>query len=201
MKVIGFCGASGAGKTTLIEGVIAGFKAAGQRVSVVKHTHKRFDIDHAGKDSFRHREAGAYEVVIANGFRMAKVREYEEETEPTAHRLLAELAPCDWALVEGFRHAELKKIEVWREGVGREAMYPTDPHVIGVATDHPARLPAPTLLPVYLLDQADDLVQALLAMGDTLNYQPPAHATPAPSPSASPWPSPLHASPSATRHG
>ena len=73
MKVIGFCGASGVGKTTLIEQLITELKSRGQRVSVIKHAHKRFDIDHPGKDSWRHRQAGAFEVMIASGQRLAKL--------------------------------------------------------------------------------------------------------------------------------
>jgi molybdopterin-guanine dinucleotide biosynthesis adapter protein len=116
MKVIGFCGWSGSGKTTLIEGVIAALKAAGQRVSVVKHAHHRFDIDHEGKDSWRHRKAGAFEVLVASSKRLALMREYEDEVEHDVHQLIAELAPvADWVLIEGFKHADLLKIEVWRQ--------------------------------------------------------------------------------------
>lgn len=173
MHVVGFCGASGAGKTTLMEGVIAGLRAAGQRVSVVKHTHKDFEVDRPGKDSFRHREAGAYETLIANGFRMAKIRQYDAEQSLDPHRLLAELAPCDWALVEGFRHADLPKVEVWRDGVGRPALYPEDARVVAVATDDPARLPEPPACPVFALDDPAALVAHLLAQASRFSYQFP----------------------------
>ena len=99
MKVIGFRGNSGAGKTTLVERVIAGLKSRGLRVSVVKHAHHDFDIDQEGKDSWRHRRAGAFEVVIASDKRMAKIREYEVEADPSVHDMLAELSDCDWALI------------------------------------------------------------------------------------------------------
>src|ERR671926_1293072 len=99
MKVVGFSGYSGSGKTTLVEQLIARFKLAGQRVSVVKHAHHSFDIDHEGKDSWRHRQAGAFEVVVASDRRLAKMREYEVTERPTVHQLLAELVGCDWALV------------------------------------------------------------------------------------------------------
>lgn len=173
MKVVGFCGASGAGKTTLMAGVIAGLKATGLRVSVVKHTHKNFDIDHSGKDSFRHREAGAFEVVIANGHRLAKVRTYDEEQSIEPHGLLAELAACDWAFVEGFRHADLPKIEVWREGVGRPVLYPEDARVIAIATDDPARLPVPPHIPVLNMNDPAALVAFLLARRAQHDYTPP----------------------------
>ena len=173
MYVVGFCGASGAGKTTLMTAAVAGLKAAGQRVSVVKHTHKVFDIDHAGKDSHRHREAGAFEVLIANGRCLAKVRSYEDEQSIEPHGLLAELAACDWALVEGFRHADLPKVEVWREGVGRPVLYPDDAHVIAIATDDPARLPVSPHIPVLDLNAPAALVAFLLERRAQYVYTPP----------------------------
>jgi molybdopterin-guanine dinucleotide biosynthesis protein len=90
----------------------------GQRVSVVKHAHHDFDIDHEGKDSWRHRQAGAFEVVIASNRRLAKIREFPTIEEPTFDQLVAELVECDWVLVEGFKHAPLPKIEVWRAATG-----------------------------------------------------------------------------------
>src|SRR6267142_4185676 len=114
MKVVGFSGYSGSGKTTLVEQLIVRLKLAGQRVSVVKHAHHAFDIDHEGKDSWRHRQAGAYEVVIASERRLAKVREFEHRAPPTVHQLIAELDACDWVLVEGFKSSALPKIEIWR---------------------------------------------------------------------------------------
>src|SRR4029450_364718 len=96
MKVVGFSGYSGSGKTTLVEQLIMRLKLAGQRVSVVKHAHHAFDIDHEGKDSWRHRQAGAFEVVIASDRRLAKIREYEVEADPTVPQLNA--APDHWNL-------------------------------------------------------------------------------------------------------
>ncbi len=121
MNVVGFCGYSGSGKTTLVEQLVARLKAHGRRVSVVKHAHHAFDIDHEGKDSWRHRRAGAFEVVIASDRRLAKVREFEQRAAPSVHALLAELAPCDWVLVEGFKRAALPKSEVWRAAAGQPA--------------------------------------------------------------------------------
>src|SRR5213595_1488490 len=116
MKVIGFAGYSGAGKTTLVERLIPVLRLQGQRVSVVKHEHHKFDIDHPGKDTFRHREAGAFEVVVASDKRLALIREFEQPTQLDVHDLIAELdGRIDWVLVEGFKHSDLLKIEVWRE--------------------------------------------------------------------------------------
>lgn len=86
MNVVGFAGYSGSGKTTLVEGVIAALKLRGLRVSIVKHAHHAFDIDVPGKDSFRHREAGAFEVVIASNKRLALLREFEKEAHMTCTR-------------------------------------------------------------------------------------------------------------------
>ncbi|MGZ8259992.1 MAG: molybdopterin-guanine dinucleotide biosynthesis protein B [Caldimonas sp.] len=171
MYVIGFCGYSGSGKTTLIEQLIARLRLAGQRVSVVKHAHHAFDIDHEGKDSWRHRQAGAFEVVVASNRRLAMIREYEVAEEPTVGQLVAELSDCDWVLVEGFKHAPLAKIEVWRAATGKPAQYPHDPFVIAVATDSPGALPAPTGLPVLDLGDADEIARFVLEQKVRCRYE------------------------------
>lgn len=170
MKVIGFCGYSGSGKTTLIEQLIVRLTLAGQRVSVVKHAHHDFDIDREGKDSWRHRQAGAYEVVIASNRRLAKMREYPQRAEPALRQLLAELSDCDWALVEGFKRSPLPKIEVWRCATGTAPQYPDDAQVIAVATDVPLALPAPTGLPIFDLDQIDLIAEFMLANAGLCEY-------------------------------
>lgn len=179
MKVVGFCGPSGVGKTTLIEGVVAELRRAGQRVSVVKHAHVGFDLDRPGKDSHRMREAGAFEVLVASPRRMALLREYGTELEPGVHDLLAELTAVDWVLVEGFKHADIMKVEVWREDVaarrGDAPIYPDDPFVVAVATDRPDALPAPTLRPVVPLGDAAALLAVLQAAGDRLVYDRSRH--------------------------
>src|SRR6478735_11317311 len=115
MKAIGFAGFSGSGKTHLVERLIPALKARGLRVSVVKHAHHNFDIDHPGKDTHRHRDAGAFEVVVASSKRLALMREFEQPAQLNVHHLLAELWDgVDWVLVEGFKSSNLLKIEVWR---------------------------------------------------------------------------------------
>ena len=178
MKVIGFCGYSGAGKTTLVEQLIVRLRLAGQRVSVVKHAHHAFDIDLAGKDSWRHRQAGAFEVVIASNRRLAKIREFEIHTEPTVHQLVGELAECDWVLVEGFKHAALPKIEIWRAEVGKPAQYLSDPHVVAIATDNFLALPVPTDLPLLDLANPDAVVDYMLEHQAQFAYVPPAQLPP-----------------------
>jgi molybdopterin-guanine dinucleotide biosynthesis adapter protein len=169
MKVVGFCGYSGSGKTTLVEQLIGHFRRAGQRVSVVKHAHHNFDIDHPGKDSWRHRQAGAFEVVIASDRRLAKIREYEVAGRPTVHQLLAELVDCDWAFVEGFKHADLLKLEVWRASMDKPVQYACDPYVVAIVTDSPDRLPEVTQLP--LLDLNDSEAVAAFLMQSASRYE------------------------------
>ena len=173
MKVIGFRGYSGSGKTTLVEQLVARLKQAGQRVSVIKHAHHAFDIDHEGKDSWRHRQAGAFEVVIASDRRLAKIREFEVRADPSVHDLIAELSACDWVLVEGFKRAALPKIEVWRASTGQAVQYPGDPQVVAICTDSAALLPEPTSLPLLDLNDAQAVVEFLLGSGDRFAYAPP----------------------------
>jgi len=173
MKVIGLCGYSGAGKTTLVESLVGRLAMAGQRVSVVKHAHHDFDIDLPGKDSWRHRQAGAFEVVIASKRRLAKIREFAVEVQPTVHQLLAELVDCDWALVEGFKHADLPKIEVWRASVGKPALYPDDPFVVALATDSAHLLPQPTALTILDLNAPDAVADFLLESSARYEYTAP----------------------------
>jgi len=177
MKVVGFAGFSGSGKTTLIAQLIPLLRARGQRVSVVKHAHHRFDIDHPGKDSWRHREAGAFEVVIASDRRLALLREFEQPQEPSVHDLLAELDPgVDWVLVEGLKEADVPKVEVWRapsaDYAARPARYPEDAWVQAIATDRADQLPQPTALPVFDVHAPTPLADWLLAHGPRFDYAP-----------------------------
>lgn len=180
MKVIGFAGYSGAGKTTLVERLIPVLKRHGQRVSVVKHAHHKFDIDHPGKDSWRHREAGAFEVVVASDKRLALMREFEQPVQLNVHQLIAELdAGVDWVLVEGFKHSELPKIEVWRAPdageAARDVRHDQDKCVAAIATDAPQMLTAPTRVPVFGLDDVEGIAQWLLDNGDRFHYNAKTH--------------------------
>ncbi len=173
MKVVGFAGYSGSGKTTLVEQVIPALKLRGLRVSVVKHAHHKFDIDHPGKDTYRHREAGAFEVLVASDRRMALIREYERETTPKVHHLLAQLWDgVDWVLVEGFKQSDLLKVEVWRAEAGQPIRYPDDEFIVAIATDDPASLPVPTQRPVLDVNDPDGVAQWLVDNGDRFDYDP-----------------------------
>jgi molybdopterin-guanine dinucleotide biosynthesis protein B len=175
MKVVGFAGFSGAGKTTLIEQLIPLLQAQGQRVSVLKHAHHRFDMDQSGKDSWRHRQAGAYEVLLASDQRWALLREYGQTQQPDVHHLLAQFdAGVDWVLVEGFKEAAIPKIEVWRAPdpgqPPRPVRYPHDAHVVAVATTTPQGLPGATALPVLDLNAPAQLAGWLLAQAARFVY-------------------------------
>jgi len=171
MKVVGFAGYSGSGKTTLVEQLIPALRLRGLRVSVVKHAHHSFDIDQAGKDTFRHRDAGAFEVVVASGRRLALMREFEREATLTVHQLIAELYEgVDWVLVEGFKESDLLKIEFWRAASGKPARYVDDDFIVAVATDSPAELPVPTQLPVLDLNNADALAAWLVENQARFDY-------------------------------
>jgi molybdopterin-guanine dinucleotide biosynthesis protein B len=172
MKVVGFAGYSGSGKTTLVERLIPVLRLQGLRVSVVKHAHHRFDIDHPGKDTYRHREAGAFEVVIASNRRLALLREFEQETQLTVHQLLAELYEgVDWVLVEGFKDSDLLKIEVWRASANKPARYPDDDFIVALATDSPQALPQPTLRPLLDLNDPEAIAQWLVSNQARFDYR------------------------------
>ena len=135
MKVMGFAGWSGSGKTTLVEQVIGVLSARGLVVSLVKHAHHSFDIDHAGKDSWRHRQAGCSEVMVSSAQRWSLTRELRGAPEATLDELLGHLGPCDLVLVEGFKSVHIPKIEIHRPAHGRPLLYPDNPAVVAVATD------------------------------------------------------------------
>jgi molybdopterin-guanine dinucleotide biosynthesis protein B len=132
--VFGVTGWKNAGKTTLTERLVTEFVRRGWRVSTIKHAHHGFDIDRPGKDSHRHRIAGAREVLVASPDRWALLHEHSG-AEPALTELLARLAPVDLVLVEGFKHDRIAKIEVHRPALGREPLWPADPDVVAVASD------------------------------------------------------------------
>jgi molybdopterin-guanine dinucleotide biosynthesis protein B len=176
MRVVGFAGYSGSGKTTLVEQLIPALQLRGQRVSVVKHAHHDFDIDHPGKDTWRHREAGAFEVLAASPRRLVIMRELRERVEHSVHDLLAELHPAvDWVLVEGFKESDLPKIEVWREASGKPVRFPSDERIVAIATDSSMALPEPTPRPVLDLNQPDDVAAWLLDNAERFAYRAERH--------------------------
>jgi molybdopterin-guanine dinucleotide biosynthesis adapter protein len=172
MKVVAIAGYSGSGKTTLVEKLIAQLKSRGLRVSVVKRAHHNFDIDHPGKDSHRHRAAGAFEVVVASGKRLALIREFEKEADLKVHHLIAELYDgVDWVLVEGFKHSDIQKIEVVRPSTGLPTLYEDDDFVVAMATDDKLYFEGKTLRPVLDMNNAAELAQWLMDNADRFEYK------------------------------
>ncbi len=135
MKVFGIAGYSGSGKTTLLEKLIPQFTARGLRVSVIKHAHHGFDIDRPGKDSYRHREAGASEVLLSCNDRWALMHERRDGSDVTLDDLLARLAPCDLVLVEGFKQEPIPKLEVYRPEIGKPPLFPERSDIVAVASN------------------------------------------------------------------
>jgi len=133
--VFGLAGWSGSGKTTLVEKVIAHLVALGYDVATVKHAHHHFEADTPGKDSFRHRQAGARQVLVSSAQRAALFTEHAPDDEPDLPELLAQLAPADLVLVEGFKKYPIEKIEIFRPSVGKPRLYPDDDLVMAVASD------------------------------------------------------------------
>ncbi len=146
-KVFGFAGWSGSGKTTLIERVIGHLTRQGVRVSLIKHAHHEFDIDQPGKDSWRHRTAGASEVLISSGNRWALMHELRGEPELSLPQAIRQFNPCDLILVEGYKREPIPKIEIWRAELGKPLLFPTDSNIRGLATDDtlPSAVQEPTL--------------------------------------------------------
>jgi molybdopterin-guanine dinucleotide biosynthesis protein B len=162
MHVVGFAGYSGSGKTTLVEQLVGYLKQTGLKVSVIKHAHHNFDIDHPGKDSWRHRQAGAHEVLVASAHLLALQRASVLPVEHTVDELLPMLQQVDWVLVEGFKHAPIPKIEVWRHSAGKPVCYPDDAHILAIATDDASKLPLPTAATILDINQPAILAQWLL---------------------------------------
>jgi molybdopterin-guanine dinucleotide biosynthesis protein B len=145
VKIFGFAGWSGSGKTTLIEKLIPRFVQRGLKVSLIKHAHHSFDVDQPGKDSYRHRHAGASEILVTSSRRWVLMHELRGAHEPAFEEQVKRISPCDLLLVEGFKFAPIPKLEVWRAATGEPLLHPNDPHIVAVASDAPVQTPLPRL--------------------------------------------------------
>ncbi|QHQ37009.1 molybdopterin-guanine dinucleotide biosynthesis protein B [Algicella marina] len=144
MKLYGITGWKDQGKTTLVSALVQHFTAAGLTVSTIKHAHHAFDVDQPGRDSHRHREAGAAEVILASRKRFALMHEIRDEAEWELPELIGKLSPVDLVLIEGYKNAPHPKIEVYREDRGRQPIALTNPSiraVAGAAPGHDLRQP------------------------------------------------------------
>lgn len=134
-RVIGVAGFKNAGKTTLVEKLVSELTRRGHRISTVKHAHHSFDIDHEGRDSFRHRKAGASEVAVVSRHRWAIIHESRDDAEPTLEEVLAKLAPCDLVIVEGYKRDTHDKIEVRNLELAHPKLAGDDPTVVAIAAN------------------------------------------------------------------
>lgn len=135
MKLWGIVGWKNTGKTGLTERLVAEFSARGLRVSTIKHAHHAADMDRPGTDSFRHREAGAAQVILSSPARVALLEELREHPEPNLADLVARLKPVDLVLVEGFKRESQPKIETHRVASGTAPLAPDDPSIRALASD------------------------------------------------------------------
>lgn len=187
MKIIGFVGRSGSGKTTLIERLIPLWRNMGLRVSVIKHTHHDIDFDQPGKDSHRHRQAGAVEVLLTANNRwflqhevaneIAKEGAKESATAgdrqtggggegPSLDVLIARLSPCDLVVVEGFKRERIPRVEVFRPELGQKALYLSDPSIHAVVTNSSERLPG--TLPQWPLGDVEGVALHVMALAGSV---------------------------------
>lgn len=164
MRLYGVTGWKNSGKTGLMERLVAEFVGRGLTVSTVKHAHHATEIDHPGRDSHRHRAAGAREVIVASPVRWALMHELRGAPEPPLERLLAHLAPVDLVLVEGYKRAPHPKVEAHRPETGHALLAPGNPSIRAVAStaapDHPAL--AGLALPVLALDDTAAIAEFIL---------------------------------------
>ncbi|WGI21657.1 molybdopterin-guanine dinucleotide biosynthesis protein B [Amylibacter sp. IMCC11727] len=143
MKVFGITGWKNTGKTGLVERLVSEIVARGFTVSTVKHAHHSFDVDHEGRDSYRHREAGAREVLLSSGNRWALMHELRGAPEVPLADLLTKLTPVDLVLVEGFKAEGHSKIECHRAATGKDILAKTDASIVALASDTQVDLAQP----------------------------------------------------------
>lgn len=160
IPVLGFAAASGTGKTTLLTQLLPLLKKAGLRVGLIKHSHHDFEIDHAGKDSFQLRKAGATPVLLVSKYRRVIIEEFEHQTEPNLAEQIAlfNLSETDLILVEGFKSEPFAKIELHRTALNNPLQFPNDNHIIAVATD----VILETNLPQLNLNQPAEIASFIL---------------------------------------
>ena len=159
--VFGLAGWSGSGKTTLAEKLINVLSERGLTIATIKHAHHKFDADMPGKDSWRHRKAGADQVLVSSAMRSAYFIEHACE-EPSLEMLLAKLNPCDIVLVEGFKKEAIPKLEIYRGELELSPLYPEDPHIIALISDTPPEdCPLPILASANIGIIADFIMRHL----------------------------------------
>lgn len=159
MRIYGVTGWKNAGKTGLMERLVTEICSRGFSVSTVKHAHHVFDVDQPGKDSYRHRTAGATEVLLASRKRFALMHELRDEEEPSLEMLLSKLAPVDLVLVEGYKRDTHSKIEAFRAETGNTLIAKDDATIKAVASDTDMTLDRP----VFDLNDTHTIADFILA--------------------------------------
>ena len=162
MKIYGVTGWKNAGKTGLMERLVTEITGRGLTVSTVKHAHHSFDVDQPGRDSYRHRAAGAGEVLLVSGTRIALMQELRGAPEPPLADLLARLSPVDLVLIEGYKQCRHPKIEAWRTSAGNPLIAPGDPTIRAIATDTPADVASQVDCPVLNLNDTSTIADFIL---------------------------------------
>jgi len=158
--IFGVVGWKNSGKTTLVSRLIAELTRRGFKVAAVKHAHHGFDVDQPGRDSYRFREAGAREVAVVSGRRVAIMHELRDEEEPPLEAVLERLSGSDLILVEGFKAHGHDKIEARRrEAAQQTPMLGDMPGIVAIATDHGADTGE---VPVYELDDIAGMADFIL---------------------------------------
>lgn len=159
MRIYGVTGWKNAGKTGLMERLVTEISGRGYSVSTIKHSHHSADVDHAGTDSHRHREAGAQEVVLASSARVAIMQELREAAEPSLQSLLGRMSPVDLVLIEGYKKAGHPKVEAWREDANNPLIAKDNQSIRAVASDVPLDLDRP----VFDLDDTSAIADFILS--------------------------------------
>ncbi len=160
MRLYGVVGWKNAGKTGLMERLVSEISGRGLSVSTIKHAHHSFDVDHPGKDSHRHRQAGATEVLLSSGARWALMHELRDHAEPPLELLLSKLAPVDLILIEGYKRDDHPKVEAFRAETGNALIAPGDPTIRAVAADTPIEVEG---RPVFDLNATAKIADFILA--------------------------------------
>ena len=160
--LFGVVGWKNSGKTTLMVGLVSALTRRRYAVSVIKHAHASFEIDHPGRDSFRLREAGAHEVALSSPLRFALMRELRDAPEMAFEEVLDCAGPADLILIEGYKREAFPKIEIRRDGAtSRESLHGTAPQIVAIASDYPDIESDP--LPSFHLEDIADMADFIVA--------------------------------------
>ena len=159
MKTFGIVGWKNSGKTGLVERLVTEISLKGFSVSTIKHAHHTFDIDQMGKDSFRHRQAGAMEVLLSSENRWALMHELRDSSEPNLNELISKLSPVDLVLIEGFKNEYGLKMEAYRIENNNIPLVQSANDIIALAsnTTHPN-----LNLPIFDLDDTSEIANFIL---------------------------------------